>query len=95
MAVEAEKYREILEKIVGKTLTVINPECYKAHRLGYRIEADFYKGKILEVKEDHVILSFRFAKDPKKEEMVPVTQYVPIERIKRVSILPDEILFHL
>ena len=95
MTAEANTLKEVLNKLEGKVLTIINPESYKATPLGFRLDTQFYKGKIKTVKEDHLVLLCEFVKDARKGDKEVVTQYLPLDRIKRVSMLPDEICLHI
>jgi hypothetical protein len=95
-ATEVKSFSEVLNSIAGKVVTVINPESFRATPLGYKLDTQYYKGKVKTIAEDYVILLCEWIPDPKKkEEKETVTQYIPVNRIKRISILSKEILFHM
>ena len=89
-------YREVLHSLVGKTITIVNPESFEEGPLGNRLTANFYKAKILALGQDHLRLQTVYKKSAKSDGGdEPVTQYIPVERIKRVSVMKTTILLHL
>jgi len=90
-------YQEALARsLEGRVVTVINPESYRTTPTGsYKLDVQFYKGKVKVVCTDFLILICEFVMDLKGEKKEPVQQYIPFGRIKRVSILPKEICIHL
>ncbi len=95
-ATEVKTFNDILHSIVGKVVTVINPESYRATPLGYKLDTQYYKGKVKMMGPDYIVLLTEWIPDPKKkEDRETVTQYIPLDKVKRVSILPKEVLFHM
>ena len=85
-------FLSILESWVGKPVTVVNPESYKTTALGEGISFQTYKAKVVTLGDDFLGLSF-IAK--KKDSQLEVEQYIPLEKIKRLSNWGDEKLIHL
>ena len=90
-------YQQAISKsLEGRVVTVVNPESYRATPTGsHKLDVQFYKGKVKAVCKDFIILICEFVLDTKGERKEPVQQYIPFNRIKRVSIMAKEILLHL
>lgn len=92
-AVEDKQFVDILKALVGKAITVVNPESYEAAPVGYKITTGFYRGKLTGIGRDYLIMMTEFER--KKGSPEPVKQYIPIDQIKRVSLLKSERVLHL
>lgn len=90
-------YQQAISKsLEGRIVTVVNPESYRTTPTGaYKLDVQFYKGKVKAVCKDFIILICEFVLDSKGDKKEPVQQYIPFDRIKRVSIMAKEILLHL
>ena len=90
-------YQEaIARSLEGRIVTVVNPESYRMTPTGsYKLDVQFYKGKVKAVCQDFMVLLCEFVLDSKGQNKEPVQQYIPFQRIKRVSIMPKEVLIHL
>jgi hypothetical protein len=86
----------IAKSLEGRIVTVVNPESYRMTPTGsYKLDVQFYKGKVKAVCADFIVLICEFVMDMKGEKKEPVQQYIPFSRVKRVSIMAKEILIHL
>ncbi len=86
----------ITKSLEGRICTVVNPQSYRTTPTGaYKLDVQFYKGKVKAVCSDFIVLICEFILDTKGEKKEPVQQYIPFNRIKRVSIMSKEILLHL
>jgi hypothetical protein len=92
-AVEDKHFIDILRALVGKTITVVNPESYEAAPVGYKLTTGFYRGKLTGIGHDYLIMMTEFER--KKGSPEPVRQYIPIDHIKRISLLKTERVLHL
>ncbi len=95
--VEDRTFGELLGSLVGKTVTIVNPESYEDAPVGHQIRVGFSKAKPIAIGKDYVVLVTEFVhkgKDANKDRE-PVKQYLPIHRIKRISILKSERLIHI
>jgi len=90
---EDRQYLDILRALVGKTITVVNPESYEAAPVGYKITTGFYRGKLTSLGRDYLVMMTEFER--KKGAPEPVKQYIPIAHIKRISLLKSERVLHL
>ena len=91
--VEDKAFTDILKALVGKAITVVNPESYEAAPVGYKITTGFYRGKLTGIGRDYLIMMTEFER--KKGSPDPVKQYIPIAHIKRISLLKTERVLHL
>ena len=94
--VEDRPFAEVLKSSLGKIFTVANPESFEESGFGHQIAAGWYKGKLIGVGDDYLIMLTEFThgagKHAKKE---PVKQYIPLSRIKRISLMKSDRLLHL
>jgi len=88
-------YRSVLKSLVGQPITVVNPESYEHAPVGHKLTTGFYRGKVLGLGEDCLILATEFDKKGKDAAKEPVRQYIPIHRIKRISVMKAEKLIHI
>ncbi|HET6202059.1 MAG TPA: hypothetical protein VFI25_04555 [Planctomycetota bacterium] len=90
-------FREVLTAVVGKTVTIVNPESYEESALGAKLTMGIYKGKVLALGDDFLKVQTTFkrrgGKDAADEE--PVVQFVPIDRVKRVSVMKTDTILHI
>ena len=94
-AVEEDRnYRGVLRGLVGKKVTVVNPESYESAPMGYQLKAGFYPGKITGLGHDYIIFHTLMTTS-KKEGQQQVQQFIPIERIKRLSLMKTGVLIHI
>jgi hypothetical protein len=90
-----ETFLEILEFLVGKVVTVANAESYEDAPVGHRLGAGFYKAKVLQIHADHVVIATQFRHSSGHGEDEPVKQFIPISRVKRVSVMKSEKILHI
>lgn len=90
-----ETFPDVLQALVGKVVTVANPESYEDAPVGHKLTVGFYRAKILAVVQDHLVLFTEFKHTRGKENSEAVKQFIPLERIKRVSIMKSERVLHL
>ena len=93
--VEQKTFREILQAMVGHVVTMANPESYEAAPLGYQIKAGHYKAKVLALADDYLAVVSEFTPVGKGAQKEPVKSFIPLERIKRVSVMKKDRLIHL
>ena len=91
----ATDFRSVLKALMGKKVTIVNPESYEAAPVGFRLKEGFYDGKITGVGTDFITLATVFASGKKEGGNQPVKQFIPIVRIKRLSMMKDAIVFHM
>ncbi|MCP5065433.1 MAG: hypothetical protein GY946_02615 [bacterium] len=92
--IEDRSYRGVLESLVGKRVTVVNPESFEAlPSAGHELREGHYPGKISGFGEDYII--FQTVLAASKKDRKPVRQYIPLDRIKRVSLMATGALLHL
>jgi len=82
--------RDVLSILVGKVVTVVNPESYKKTPIGFTIDKETYRAKLKALHEDCVEFRTEFVIDPRKGTKEITAQFVPFEQIKRVTIRKGE-----
>ncbi len=94
-AADNRSFHDILKGLVGKPVTVVNPESYEDAPIGHTIKANFYKAKVTGMGTDYITVITEFKGAGKAGGVKPVKQFVPIDRIKRISVLKGECLIHI
>ena len=92
---QPKNFRAILKALVGKPVTVVNPESYEAAPMGFQLKEGYYPGKIGGLAEDFVLFHTVVVTSKKEGGKVPVKQFIPIQRIKRISLMKDGTILHL
>jgi hypothetical protein len=87
--------RGVLERLVGKIVTVVNPESYKKTPIGFTIDKETYRAKVRALHEDCVEIRTEFVVDPRKGAKEVTAQFIPIVQIKRISIRQTDRYIHL
>lgn len=95
VATEDRSFTEILKSLVGQTVTIVNPESFEAAPVGYQLKTGFYKAKVSNLGKDFMVLVTELKKVGKAAGTEPVKQFLPIDKIKRISILKSEKLIHI
>jgi len=94
-AAEPKDFRAILKALLGKKITVVNPESYEAAPVGFRLKEGFYEGKLIGLGADFITMATVFESAKKGGGAQPVKQFIPMARIKRVSLMKDAVLMHI
>jgi hypothetical protein len=92
---QPETFLQVMQALVGKVVTMVNPESFEDAPVGYRLTTGFYKTKVLAVGADYVTVATEFVRRRGEQSKEPVKQFIPLGRIKRVSLMKDERLVHL
>ena len=93
---EDRSYLEVLKALVGKKITVVNPESYEAAPMvGFQLKENFYPAKIAGWGNDYIIIHTVVAMSKKEGGQQPVQQYIPLDAVKRVSVLKTGIYIHI
>ena len=90
-----QSFLSVLTALVGKVVTVANSESYEDATIGHRLGAGFYDAKVLEIRDDFLILATEFHHARGHGEDEPVKQYIPLSRVKRVSVMKSEKILHI
>ena len=93
--IEDRTFLDLLKSHVGHVVTMVNPESYEDAPVGHQIRVGFYRAKVLGVGQDYLIVATELHHPGRQTAKEPVRQYIPIEKIKRVSLLKAERLIHL
>ncbi|MGB0952731.1 MAG: hypothetical protein ACPG31_05875 [Planctomycetota bacterium] len=94
-AASLNTFSSVLSALVGKVVTVANSESYEDAPIGHRLGAGFYDAKVLEVRTDFVILATQFHHARGQGDDEAVSQYIPLSRVKRVSVMKSEKILHI
>ena len=89
-----ERFREVIEPLVGKVVTVVNPESYEDAPVGHRLTTGFYLAKVVGLGDDMITLVTEYV-HPQEKSKEPVKQFVPLNKIKRISFMKSERIIHI
>jgi len=90
-----DTFAKVLAALVGKVVTVANSESYEDATIGHRLGAGFYDARILELRTDFLILVTEFHHASGHGADEPVKQFIPLSRVKRVSVMKSEKIIHI
>lgn len=89
-------FHELLKEQLGKVFLIANPESFEETGLGHKIQAGWYKAKLVGLGADYLIVITEFSHGGgKNAEKEPVKQFIPVSRIKRISLMRTERLIHI
>jgi hypothetical protein len=93
---EDRDFRGVLLTLVGKNVTIVNPESFEAAPMvGFHLKEGFYKGKITAVGNDYIVFLTMVTLSKKEGGQQPVQQFIPAARLKRVSVMKSGIFLHI
>lgn len=90
---ELHTVSDVLKSMVGRLVTMVNPQSLEGAPVGYRLTTGFYKAKIRAVEPEMLTVATEFT--PHRAEKEPVKQFIPINSVKRISVMKQEIMIHL
>jgi hypothetical protein len=85
-------FHSVLQSWQGQTVTIINPESFRSTALKESLGFQAYGATVGEVGDDYVKLSYTAQKKGQDEN---VDQWIPLHRIKRVTIQGTDKFIHL
>lgn len=92
---EDRNYEGVLRSLLGKKVSIVNPESYEVAAMGFQLKEGHYNGKITGWGHDYLIVHTAIALSKKEGGQNLVQQYIPIDRIKRISVMKAGIILHL
>jgi hypothetical protein len=93
-AVDQKHFQDLLKSLIGKAVTVVNPESYEDAPMGHTLKASFYRAKVTGGGQDYLVLMTEYKKAG-KGGAEPVKQFLPIAHVKRFSVMKQEIIIHI
>ena len=93
--IEDRDFKGILKALVGKKCTVVNPESYEAATVGFQLKAGYYSGKIGGMGRDYIVFNTVISASKKEGGKASVKQFIPVDRVKRISLMKDNYILHL
>ena len=93
---EKKTFSDVLQTMLGKVVMFVNAESFEEGGLGYTLEAGWYRGKLTSIGADYLTIMSEFKHGVgKKATKEPIKQYVPKDKIKRVTVMKSQILIHI
>lgn len=86
---------EVLQKLVGKVVLIVNPESYRKTPIGFSIEKETYRAKIRALHEDCLEVRCEFVTDPRRGTKEVTAQFIPVRQIKRISVGQSDRYIHI
>lgn len=95
-ALEHQTFAEVLKSLLGKMVLFVNAESFEEGGLGYTLEAGWYRGKLVAIGHDYLTVLSEFKHGVgKKATKEPIKQYIPRDKIKRITVMKSQILIHI
>ena len=88
-------FHDVLRGFLGKLVTIVNPESYEDAPLGHNIRKGWYPARAVGLGEDYWVRVTEYKHGGNVSAGEPVRQYIPVQKIKRVSMMRNELLIHL
>ena len=92
---EDKSFAQVLGSLVGKKVTIVNPESYEATGMGTKLKEGTYEGTVSGLGQDFLVFNTSMAGTKKEGGTVAVKQFIPTARIKRISVMKAGILVHI
>ncbi len=92
--VEDRDFQSVLKALLGKQVTVVNPESFETAPMGWQLKEGYYNGRVTGLGNDYLVLQTEIIAS-KKEGKRAVKQFIPLRRIKRVSIMKGSNILHI
>ena len=94
-APELNLFADVIRSLTGKVVTMVNPQSLEDAPMGYQLTTGFYRAKIINVNEDFATVATELLHKGKETVKEPVKQFIPLRRIRRVTVAKSDILLHL
>ena len=92
--IEDRDFQSVLKALLGKPVTVVNPESFETAPMGWQLKEGFYTGRVTGLGKDFMVLQTEITAS-KKDGKQPVKQFIPLSRIKRISIMKGNNFLHI
>ncbi len=95
-AAEKNSFSDVLQSLLGKVVMFVNAESFEEGGLGYTLEAGWYRGKLTSIGTDYLTIMSEFKHGVgKKATKEPIKQYVPKDKIKRITVMKSQVLVQI
>lgn len=92
---ENRSFVDVLKSLLGETVTMVNPQSYEDAPHGHQIRAGFYRAKLVGLGHDYLIVVAEYVHADNQGSKEPAKQYIPVDKIKRISLTKSEQLIHI
>lgn len=92
---EIHSFLDVIRSLLGRVVTVANPESLEDAPMGFQLNTGFYRAKILAVQGDFITVATELVHRGKEASKEPVKQFIPLARIKRVTVAKAEVYVHI
>ena len=93
-ATQFDDFQGVLQSLIGKVVTIVNPESFEDAPVGNRLTTGFYRAKVIGVKGDYVSVATEYV-HKRGDSKEPVKQFIPLSQIKRVSLMKSDRIIHI
>ena len=93
--VSSRSFHDILAALVGQVVTVVTSESFEDAAVGRQLRSNDFRARVSGIGSDHLILVTEFQRRGKDSTKEPVKQFVPLARIKRLSVMKNERILHV
>ena len=88
----AENFRDLLREWIAREVIIVNPESLQKSGSRDVVSFETYSARIRAVASDFLQVSFQ---SQIRGRIETVEQFIPIERVKRLSIWGEDLYLHL
>ena len=93
---EDRSFSDVLKAHLGEVFLIANSESFEESGFGHQIAAGWYRARLAGLGHDFLIVHTEFAHGAGKHAVKePVKQYIPLARVKRISLMRSERILHV
>lgn len=92
---EDRSFADLFTPMLGKLITVVSPESFEDAPVGRQLKSGFYRAKLVGMGTDYIVILTEYqhrGNQPRKE---PAKQFIPLTRVKRLSMMKSELIIHV
>ena len=92
---ENRDFADLFVPMIGKVITIVSPESLEDAPVGRQVKSGTYRAKLMALGNDFISIMTEYqhrGNQPRKE---PAKQFIPLSRVKRLSMMKTELILHI
>jgi len=92
---EDRSFADLFAPMLGKLITVVSPESFEDAPVGRQLKAGFYRAKLIGMGSDYITILTEYQHKGNQPRKEPTKQFIPLNRVKRLSMMKSELIIHI
>lgn len=88
-------FRSVLSFLVGQMVTLVDSESLEEAPVGRYLDMACHEAKVLRAGEDYLLLVRELTHQHGEDHAEKIRLFLPIDRIKRITLMEEERLIHI